>query len=309
MPGLERRIALTRPLDLSRTVGVLRHGAGDPSAKVLHGRWWFGQATPEGDATVSLAMADRECVATAWGPGAGWALEAARDLIGEGDDDSDFVAHHPQAATGRRQLLGWRVTRSRLVTQSLIPAIIEQKVTGKEAFAGHARLIRRFGRPAPGPAAQWGLRVPPAPREWAQIPSWEWLRSGIDGARAATAVRASQYAGRVEECADLSLAQAHRRLRGIPGVGEWTAAEVAQRALGDPDSASFGDYHLAKNLTWALTGTVGDDDLARELLAPYVGHRYRAAVYITAAAGDRPRRGPRFTLPTHLPGGPGVQRG
>lgn len=98
-----------------------------------------------------------------------------------------------------------------------------------------------------------------------------------------------------------SLVEAHRRLRVLPGVGEWTAAEVARRALGDPDSPSFGDYHMAKNLTWALTGTPAGDDEARALLAPYTGQRYRAQVFITAAAGMRPRRGPRMTLPTHVP--------
>ena len=40
---------------------------------------------------------------------------------------------------------------------------------------------------------------------------------------------------------------------------------------------------------------------ARALLAPYTGQRYRAQVFITAAAGMRPRRGPRMTLPTHVP--------
>ena len=38
-----------------------------------------------------------------------------------------------------------------------------------------------------------------------------------------------------------------------------------------------------------------------ELLEPYAGQRYRAQVVITATAGHRPRRGPRRSLPTHLP--------
>ena len=36
------------------------------------------------------------------------------------------------------------------VVQALVASIIEQKVTGKEAFAGYRRLVRRFGEPAPG---------------------------------------------------------------------------------------------------------------------------------------------------------------
>lgn len=266
------------------------------------GQWWFGQATPDGPATLLLEAAGGAVAARAWGPGADWAVAAAPDLVGAGDDPSGFVARDPLAAAGARLRAGWRIPRSRLVLQSLIPAIIEQKVTGREAFAGYAALVRRFGEPAPGPGDDIGLFVPPSATTWASIPSWAWLQAGVDRARADTAVRASTYAGRVEECAELPLAAAHRRLRALPGVGEWTVAEVAQRALGDPDAPSFGDYHFARLLTLAMTGVAGDDDAARELLAPYAGQRYRAAVYILAAAPSVARRGPRRALPTHLPG-------
>ena len=142
---------------------------------------------------------------------------------------------------------------------------------------------------------------PPTAAEWARIPSWAWLRAGVDGARSRVVVTAMRVAGRLDECADLPLEQAHARMRALPGVGVWTAAEVAQRALGDADSPSFGDYHVAKDVTLALDGVVGDDARMAELLEPYAGQRYRAQAVITATAGHRPRRGPRRSLPTHLP--------
>jgi 3-methyladenine DNA glycosylase/8-oxoguanine DNA glycosylase len=108
-------------------------------------------------------------------------------------------------------------------------------------------------------------------------------------------------AGRLEECADLPHDQAQARLRTIPGVGVWTAAEVAQRALGDPDSVSFGDYHVAKDITWALTGEALDDDALAELLEPYTGHRYRVQRLLELDGGRRPRRGPRMAPRVHLP--------
>lgn len=312
-PGANRRVLpIPASYALGATMGVLRHGGSDPTCRVHAGTWWFGQATPDGPSTLAIRVeeTERNCVeAASWGPGAAWSIAHADDLIGLQDNSVGFVAHHDLIAQGRRLMAGWRIPRSRLVVQSLIPAIIEQRVTGVEAFAAHAQLVRRYGARAPGPGEFLGLWVPPAPRAWARIPSWAWISAGVDRARAEAAVRASSYAGRLEECADLPLAQAHTRLRAIPGVGEWTAAEVAQRALGDPDSPSFGDYHMAKNLTWALTGEVGDDDRARALLAPYAGHRYRAQTYALSAGGVRPRRGPRMTLPTHLPGGPMARRG
>ncbi len=303
MSPLTRAVRLDGPYSLAQTVGVLRHGGSDPTCRVVGGVWWFGQATPEGPCSLSLHHdpSAGEVTGAAWGPGARWALDRLPALLGALDDRSGFVAHDELVAAGLRANPGWRIPASGLVVQSLVAAVIEQRVTGNEAFASQARLVRRFGAPAPGDGAAVSLYVPPAPREWGQIPSWEWLGAGVDRARSAVAVRVSSYAGRLEECASLPLGEAHRRLRAIPGVGEWTAAEVAQRALGDPDSPSFGDYHMAKNLTWALTGEIGDDDLARQLLEPYAGQRYRASGYIAMAAGMRPRRGPRMTLPTHLP--------
>ena len=86
-----------------------------------------------------------------------------------------------------------------------------------------------------------------------------------------------------------------RRLTGLPGIGPWTAAEVPQRALGDPDAVSFGDAHLAGQVVYALTGeTDGDDDRMPGLLAPYAGHRYRVIRMVELAGVVRPRRGPRF---------------
>ena len=96
--------------------------------------------------------------------------------------------------------------------------------------------------------------------------------------------------------------EARRRLEAVPGVGRWTANEVAHRALGDADAVSFGDYHVAKNIGWALTGTPVDDDGLAALLEPYAGHRYRVQRLLELSGAMRPRRGPRFTLPTHLPG-------
>jgi 3-methyladenine DNA glycosylase/8-oxoguanine DNA glycosylase len=114
-------------------------------------------------------------------------------------------------------------------------------------------------------------------------------------------VGAARVAGRLEQCAGLSLAAAHSRLRSLPGIGVWTAAEVAQRALGDADAVSFGDYHVAKDIGWALTGRPVDDAGLAELLEPYAGHRYRVQHLLGLAGHRRPRRGPRMPPRTHLP--------
>jgi 3-methyladenine DNA glycosylase/8-oxoguanine DNA glycosylase len=122
----------------------------------------------------------------------------------------------------------------------------------------------------------------------------------VERQRGDTVMRAASYAGRLQECADLSLAAAHARLRAIPGVGAWTTAEVASRALGDADAVSFGDFHLAHNVVYALAGeTDGTDERMAELLEPWAGHRGRVARLVELSGVSRPARGPRYSPLDH----------
>jgi 3-methyladenine DNA glycosylase/8-oxoguanine DNA glycosylase len=88
-------------------------------------------------------------------------------------------------------------------------------------------------------------------------------------------------------------------LMSIPGVGVWTAAETTQRAHGDPDSPSFGDYHLPALVGWALAGSPVDDDGMRELLEPWAGYRQRIMRLIESSGFTKPRFGPRMTVQDH----------
>ncbi len=291
---------LAAPVRLDRVLAPFHRGAGDPTSQRDGDRWWLAWTTPDGPVSAVLSPGG-EVAATAWGPGAPWFLDALPDLLGRRDDPSGFVAHHDVVARGWASWSSWRAPASRLVLQALVCAVIEQRVTSREAFASHRHLVRRFGTPAPGPAGARGMVCPPTAKGWAAVPSWAWLEAGVEQSRSRVVVSAAQVAGRLEECADLSHEQARRRLLALPGVGRWTAAEVAQRALGDADAVSFGDYHLARNVTYALTGQIGDDDDLAELLEPYAGHRHRACVIVSATGPAVPRRGPRRTLPTHLP--------
>lgn len=288
-------------LDVDRTLSPFVRGAGDPTSARRRDGWWFAWTTPQGPVTLHLSDEGGDVLASSWGDGAEWLLQRVPDLLGGRDDPSGFTPHHDLVARAWPELSTWRVPANGLVAQMLVCSVLEQRVTGREAFGSQRMLVRRFGTPAPGPGEELGLVCPPSPQGWARIPSWEWTRAGVDGGRSRTVVGAMRVAGRLDECADLPLEAARARLRSLPGIGVWTAAEVAQRALGDADSPSFGDYHVARDVTLALDGEVGDDARMAELLEPYEGQRYRAQRVITLAAGQRPRRGPRRSLPTHLP--------
>ena len=83
----------------------------------------------------------------------------------------------------------------------------------------------------------------------------------------------------------------------LPGVGVWTAAEVAQRAFGDADALSVGDYHIPKMIGWTLIGRAVDDAGMLELLEPMRPHRHRVVRLLEVSGLARePRRGPRLPV-------------
>ena len=288
-----------RPVPLRSILGSLRRGAGDPTWRADATGLWRASQTPDGAVTTHFVTRPDGVDVAAWGPGAAWALSQVPRLLGGQDDPSGFDVHHAVLRDAARQHRDWRIGRTDRVMDALIPAIIEQRVTGKQAFGAYRRLVQRYGERAPGPRTD--LLVPPAVSTWARIPSWDWLRAGVDAARSDTIMRAVRVAERLEEAASLPVADAWRRLRAVPGIGVWTAAETLQRAIGDPDAVSFGDYHVAKDVGFALTGAPVDDAGMEELLAPYAGHRYRVQFLVTASGLGAPRRAARLTLPTHLP--------
>ncbi|POM26963.1 hypothetical protein BTM25_13710 [Actinomadura rubteroloni] len=286
--GSEREWAPPWPLDVGRVLAPHRRGHGDPAFRVDGaGGIWRASFTPDGPGTLRIVQTGATVRATAWGPGAAWLLENVPDLLGARDSTDGFDPVHPVLRDIATRVPGLRVGRTNRVFEAFVPAVLEQKVLGVEAFRAWRYLLRRFGTPAPGAPA---LRVPPPPDVWARIPSWEWHRSGAEAVRARTIVRAARVAARLEED------PAEARLRSLPGVGVWTAAEVRQRAVGDADAVSVGDYHLPGLVGWALTGRKVDDAGMLELLAPYAGHRHRVTRLLELSGAGPPRRGPRLAV-------------
>lgn len=299
----EESVSLECDTDLAGSLGVLRRGPGDPTMLTTPaGALWRGALTPDGPGTVRISRDGPVVHVDCWGPGGSWLARGASGLVGLEDDHADFApfaARHPLLREAHRRHAGLRLIRSGLMIQSMIPAILEQKVTTKEAFTAWVRLVRRYGTPAPGPAPE-GLYVPPDPRTWALIPSWEWHRAGVDGKRSATIMRVVRAAGAVERCATVPAEEAAARLCTIPGIGVWTAAETVQRTHGAADQLSVGDLHLCKRIGYVLTGErEADDARMLELLEPFRPHRHRAARLLLLVGPPRPRRGPRLAPEDH----------
>jgi 3-methyladenine DNA glycosylase/8-oxoguanine DNA glycosylase len=284
-----------RPVDIGATLWPLIRGRGDPSHQVdPTGTFWWAARTPAGVGTLALGSRSGEVRASAWGPGADWLVGQVPQLLGSGDDWSGLdLSAHPWLVDVARRHPGLRLPATGLVLDSLVPAILEQRVTGGESRRSWRALLRRFGTPAPGPRP--GLVAPPDPATLLAIPTWDWHRIGVEAARQRPIRAAASVAVRLEECAALATADALRRLRLIPGVGEWTAAETAQRAFGDPDTVSVGDYHIHDIVVHALTGRPrGDDAEMLRLLEPWRGQRQRVVRLIELSGRGKPRFGPRY---------------
>jgi 3-methyladenine DNA glycosylase/8-oxoguanine DNA glycosylase len=106
---------------------------------------------------------------------------------------------------------------------------------------------------------------------------------------------ALQVAGRLDECSSLDIETTARRLKSLPGIGQWTVAETLQRSHGAADLVSVGDYHVPNTVGYVLAGHVRTDDAGMlALLEPYRGHRQHVVRLVEATGVQAPRYGPRM---------------
>ena len=289
-----RSIPMPFPVDLAKTLFPLCRGSSDPTMRVGLADAYRAMRTPEGAATVHIRSIGYDISTEAWGPGAECALESVPGMIGLLDDATGFEPHHPVIEELWRRNKGVRITRTHAVMQSLIPTILEQKVTGAEARRAYRAMVLATSEPAPG---DLGLYLPPDPARLAETPYFVFHPWGVERRRAESIRAACERASRLEEGASLPVSQAKARLLEIHGVGPWTVAEVARTALGDADAISVGDFHLPNVVCWALAHEPrGTDERMLELLEPYRGHRGRVQALLDASDISAPAFGPRMEV-------------
>lgn len=268
----------------------------DPCGRFDESGFWHTARTPDGPATLRLSRAGDGLDATAWGDGKQWLIEHADAVAGLRDDLDGFaglVAGHPLVARLAHTFQGVRLPATHRLFPRLLRAILEQKVTGKEAHRAYRMIARKFGEPAPGPAAD--LMLPPDPAAIAATPYWVFHPFGVEQRRTQAILRVALIAERLEQCADAE--DATRRMVAVPGIGPWTAAEVVRVTFGDADAVSVGDFHIPNTVAWALAGEArGTDARMLELLEPFRGHRGRVCDLLAAGGIGAPKFGPRMPI-------------
>ncbi len=245
-----------------RVLAQQRRGGGDPTLRLAapgeRGPHWRASRTPDGPVTLAVESRDAagEVLARAWGPGADWALDQLPDLLGAADDWSGFEPRHPVVAEAWRRHPHLRLGRTGRPLEALVPTIIEQKVTGREAFSGFRALVLEVRR-----ARARSGRDPRAPDPARRRHPGEHAVLGV----ARPAHRPGPFACRRHRGATRRCARADRQPRQRARPRSSTGRSAACRAWGcgpaprpgsarsgDPDAVSFGDFHVAKDVGWAL---------------------------------------------------------
>ena len=142
-----------------------------------------------------------------------------------------------------------------------IRAVLGQQIPVTAAVRLAARLVATYGEPLAEPDHEL-THAFPRPEVLARA---DLTSLGMPRSRAATlsAVAAAVVADPDVLCASRGLDEAIRRLRSIPGVGEWTAHYIALRQLREPDAFPAGDVGLG----CALARLEGRRRSSRELVA------------------------------------------
>ena len=277
--------------------------------------------TPDGIGTLTMAgrtndQADDGAAtitigAEAWGPGAEWLLDQAPRLLGQDDDPTGFEPVGKVRELWRRK--PFLLARTDRPWDALIGAVFGQKVQTANAVKSRRALARRLGERAPGPQGVWVL---PAPETVARLGYHEFHPLGVERKRAEILIRVAREMPRLQRHFDEARGWSQRsgepspapeleaRLRGIRGIGPWTAAMVTATTIGDPDAVPIGDYHIPNTIAWLLAGEPRATDARMlELLEPYAGHRWRV-IRLAKSSTHAPRYGPKMSLT-----GDGLHRG
>jgi 3-methyladenine DNA glycosylase/8-oxoguanine DNA glycosylase len=291
-----RRFSVPLPVDLLVSLRPLVASQADPTIRLRADRLVRASRNPDGPATLEVRQrAERSFEAEAWGAGAAWALEHAPSLVGARDELAGFDPdRHPTVARAAHRRPGLRIIRTGLVEDLLVPTLLAQRVTGREAGSAWTRIVRAWGEPAPGP---FGLTLPPTPGRLAETPYWAFHPHGVERDRALKVATACRHLRQLEQAVDRPLPDALERLGAVPGIGRWTAALVLRSAAGAADAVEVGDFHVKHHVSFTLAGEPrGSDQRLLELLAPFAGHRGRVVRLLLAEGRRPPSFGPRVRI-------------
>ena len=300
----ERRWTPSWPIDLGTTLEVLQHGRYDPTLRLVDARGLANDPDPgrTGDRPLRALGGRRPGDRLGTGRRPRARCPARRPGRGRRSRGLRRRGHPVMAAAHERFGRGWRVLRTTRVLEALVPAVLEQRVTGLEASRAWAELVRGFGEPAPGPAfADRPMLVAPDGAGWARIPSWAWhragsrSRTGAHGHHHRSAGRSARAPPRPDPRGGRRRDEVAARDRGLDrGRGcrarpRGRRRRLLRRLPPRPDDRASPDRSHRRHRR-----------AARRAPHPWAGQRARAVRLLQLHGGKTlPRRAPRATITDH----------
>jgi 3-methyladenine DNA glycosylase/8-oxoguanine DNA glycosylase len=232
-------------------------------------------AQPSGDRVVLTARTP-SAVAAAEG------IARMRFALGVDDDLRPFYERFrfdPLIGRAVRRAPWLRVLRRPAPFEALAWAICEQLIDGRRAAAIQRRIVAGLGRRCP----RSGLRDVPDAATVAGASPARLQSYDLSAGRSLALIRAAREVarGRVDLDAP-DHERGWRRLRAIPGIGEWTVEMLALRGQGRHDQVPAADLNLLKLVGRARTGNPrvrAQEAEVREFFAPYEEWAGLAATY------------------------------
>jgi AraC family transcriptional regulator of adaptative response / DNA-3-methyladenine glycosylase II len=222
----------------------------------------------------------------------GTAVQRCRKLLDLDDAPAavaDVLGKDPLLGPLVRRLPGRRVPASVDGAELAFRAVLGQRVSvaGARTIAG--RLVTRCGEPLPASLAEEdeGLtHLFPSPKDVAAadldglgLPTVR--REALRGLARALGINVSLDPGTDRE-------ETERRLLGLRGIGPWTAAYVAMRALGDPDAFLPTDLGVRRAIQ--RLGHAGDERSVAALAEGWRPWRAYATQHLWANLGEQKAR-------------------
>lgn len=268
--AVQRTLAFRQPYDAApmfvflgrRTVSGVEHLDGDTYARTLR--------LPTGPAAMRLTMTSREVQATIWAPDSADVddcVRRARALL-DLDADPGVIDRHLATQRGLRRSVtehpGLRVPGHVDGFEVAVRAVVGQQISVSGARTLLGRLVTAYGDELDASDAAPGLtRMFPTAQRIAAVDPAQ-LPMPRSRGRALVAIAAAVVAGDLVLDRSADRADARRSLLALPGVGPWTAAYIALRALGDPDVFMSGDLGVRHGLE-----RLGLDPPAIDACAPW----------------------------------------
>ena len=196
------------------------------------------------------------------------------------DCQPEAVAGHLGALAAARP--GLRLPGAFDGFETAVRTIVGQQVSVKAARTLAARLVQRYGTPVATPFAGVTLLFPDAARLADCAPA-DIGSLGIVAARARAIVALARAVadGRITLAPNVDVEGTVERLRGLTGVGEWTAQAIAMRSLHWPDAFPAGDAGVLRALTQRRAAA------AARLAEPWRPWRAYAVVHLWSSLEER----------------------